>query len=158
MIFDEAHNLENVASEAASFELTSAQIAGAQEEALRCHKIFTEGGGADQVGTWSRGRKFGKALGTKARVDRYRGRATKKHIPRILQRGSSLTLASHLVVSFYVRGRLRASKSAPPIRGSADLFDLIRSIPDVVSVTAIVRQTSARRRSVRRRRRMTPSW
>ncbi|CAN0045637.1 unnamed protein product, partial [Laminaria digitata] len=36
VIFDEAHNLESVASEASSFELTSAQIAGAQEEALRC--------------------------------------------------------------------------------------------------------------------------
>lgn len=50
VIFDEAHNLENVASEAASFELTSAQVAGAQEEALRCHKILTEGGGGvDEV-------------------------------------------------------------------------------------------------------------
>lgn len=53
VIFDEAHNLESVASEAASFELTSAQIAGAQEEALRCYKIFsggeTEAGGADKV-------------------------------------------------------------------------------------------------------------
>lgn len=50
VIFDEAHNLESVASEAASFELTSAQVAGAQEEALRCHKILTEGGGGvDEV-------------------------------------------------------------------------------------------------------------
>ena len=48
VIFDEAHNLESVASEASSFELTSAQIAGAQEEALRCHKIYSEGG-TDQV-------------------------------------------------------------------------------------------------------------
>lgn len=44
IIFDEAHNLESVASEAASFELTSAQVAGAQEEALKCHKLFAEGG------------------------------------------------------------------------------------------------------------------
>lgn len=44
VIFDEAHNLESVASEASSFELTSAQIAGAQEEALRCHNLCTENG------------------------------------------------------------------------------------------------------------------
>lgn len=44
IIFDEAHNLESTASEAASFELTSAQVAGAQEEALRCHKLYSEGG------------------------------------------------------------------------------------------------------------------
>lgn len=48
VIFDEAHNLESVASDASSFELTSAQIAGAQEEALRCHKLYTEGG-VDEV-------------------------------------------------------------------------------------------------------------
>ncbi|CAM9796780.1 unnamed protein product, partial [Hapterophycus canaliculatus] len=45
VIFDEAHNLESVASDASSFELTSAQVAGAQEEALRCYKIYSEGGG-----------------------------------------------------------------------------------------------------------------
>lgn len=52
VIFDEAHNLESVASEAASFELTSAQVAGAQDEALRCHRLFEEGLvsiGMDQV-------------------------------------------------------------------------------------------------------------
>lgn len=49
VIFDEAHNLESVASDASSFELTSAQIAGAQEEALRCHNLCTEGG-VDEVG------------------------------------------------------------------------------------------------------------
>lgn len=50
VIFDEAHNLESVASDASSFELTSAQVAGAQEEALRCHKLCSEGGlGLDQV-------------------------------------------------------------------------------------------------------------
>ncbi|CAN0138628.1 unnamed protein product, partial [Ectocarpus fasciculatus] len=42
VIFDEAHNLESVASDASSFELTSAQIAGAQGEALRCHKLCTD--------------------------------------------------------------------------------------------------------------------
>ncbi|CAM9495738.1 unnamed protein product, partial [Ectocarpus fasciculatus] len=56
VIFDEAHNLESVASDASSFELTSAQIAGAQGEALRCHKLCTDGavdeeggGGASQA-------------------------------------------------------------------------------------------------------------
>ena len=48
VIFDEAHNLESVASDASSFELTSAQIAGAQDEALRCHKLYSEGG-VDEV-------------------------------------------------------------------------------------------------------------
>lgn len=48
MIFDEAHNLESVASDASSFELTSAQIAGAQEEAARCYELCSEGG-VDEV-------------------------------------------------------------------------------------------------------------
>ncbi|CAM9744689.1 unnamed protein product, partial [Scytosiphon promiscuus] len=50
VIFDEAHNLESVASDASSFELTSAQVAGAQEEALRCYKIYSEGGGDEEGG------------------------------------------------------------------------------------------------------------
>ena len=48
VIFDEAHNLESVASDASSFELTSAQLAGAQDEAFRCHELYSEGG-ADEV-------------------------------------------------------------------------------------------------------------
>ncbi|CAN0103646.1 unnamed protein product [Discosporangium mesarthrocarpum] len=48
VIFDEAHNLESTASDVASFEITSGQIAAAQEEAQSCYNILSgsgEGGG-----------------------------------------------------------------------------------------------------------------
>lgn len=64
VIFDEAHNLESVASEASSFELTSAQVAGAQEEALRCHTLLTNGESGAEFDQVCGGSVAAKELGT----------------------------------------------------------------------------------------------